>query len=302
MTVTTKDYYEVLGVQRTATPEEIKKAYRRLALKYHPDKNKGDKTAEAKFKEISEAYAILSDADKRKRYDTGGVQQFNSQDFQNFDWEHIFRDAGIFSEGVTYRVGGFGGSIFEQLFGTGAPFGAGRRAARARPLRGPDHQVSLQIDVDQARVGGRRRVRLQADPEREIEIKIPPGSHDGTTLRLAGLGGPGDPPGDLFVHLEIAAPTGFATEGDQLVRVVRVPASVAALGGETLVPTPEGNIKVKIPAGTQPGTRFRLPDRGFSGKPAFLEVQVSIPTSLTPAQRAAFEALRDAESNRGSGS
>lgn len=302
MTVTTKDYYEILNVERTATPEVIKKAYRRLALKYHPDKNKGDKGAEAKFKEISEAYAILSDADKRKRYDSGDAQQFNPQDFQNFDWEHIFRDAGIFSEAVTFRVGGFGGSIFEHLFGTGSPFGAGRRTAGARPLRGADHQVSLEVDAELARAGGRRRIRLQADAEREIEIKVPPGSHDGTTLRLAGLGGPGDPRGDLFVHLQIAAPTGFASEGDQLVRVVRVPASVAALGGETLVPTPEGRIKVKIPAGTQPGTRFRLPDRGFGGKPAFLEVQVSIPTSLTPAQRAAFEALRDAESNRGSGS
>lgn len=300
MTATTKDFYEVLGIDRGARPEEVKKAYRNLALKYHPDKNKGDKTAEARFKEISEAYAVLSDPEKRKRYDLGGAQQFGPQDFQNFDWENIFRDAGIFGEGVTVRVGGFGGSIFEGLFGTASPFGAGRRAGAFRTPRGADREVTLPIGADEARRGGRRRIRLQTNGAREVEIKVPAGSQDGTTLRLAGLGDHGEPPGNLYVRLQVAAPAGFRVEGDALVRVEHVPVGIAALGGEVVVPTPDGRIKVKVPGGTQPGTRFRLPDRGFGGKPAFLELQVTIPARLTPAQRAAFEALRDADSSVGS--
>jgi len=300
VTATTKDFYEVLGVGRRADPEEIKKAYRSLALKYHPDKNKGDKAAEARFKEISEAYAVLSDPEKRKRYDLGGAQQFGPQDFQNFDWESLFRDAGIFGEGVTFRVGGLGGSIFESLFGTGSPFGAGHRTTAFRPQRGADRKVTLQVGADEARTGGRRRMRLQTDGAREIEVKIPAGSRDGTTLRLAGLGDHGEPAGDLYVRLQVAAPDGFRVEGDALVRVEQVPVGIAALGGEVVVPTPDGRIKVKVPSGTQPGTRFRLPDRGFGGKTAFLELQVSIPARLTPAQRAAFEALRDADSSAGS--
>ncbi|WP_305042520.1 J domain-containing protein [Geoalkalibacter sp.] len=291
-----KDYYSILGVSKGASPEDIKKAYRKLALKYHPDKNPGDKKAEEKFKDITEAYAVLSDAEKRKQYDQFGESGFH----QRYSQEDIFRG---FDVGDIFREFGFGTEdIFSHLFGgRAAAFGGGTRV-RPRSLKGPDYSLSLTLPLREAVLGGERRIDFRHDGQpHSVQVRIPPGVETGTRLRLPGKGGPspsGGAPGDLFLDVEVSPDPVFSREGNDLLVRVRVPFSGACLGTTAEVPTLAGTKRIKIPAGIQSGAKIRL--KGF-GVPAhrnrpqgdlYAVVDIDVPHSLTERQRELLEKLR----------
>lgn len=291
-----KDYYVTLGIAKGASPDEIKKAYRKLAQKYHPDKNPGDKQAEEKFKELTEAYAVLSDADKRKQYDQFGEAGFH----QRYSHDDIFRN---FNGSDVFREFGFGGDdIFAQLFGGRgrSPFGGGR----PRALKGQDYVLRLALPFRQAILGGEQHVSFRhGGGEESLQVRIPPGVENEQRLRVAGKGGAspaGGPPGDLLIEVQVEDDPLFRRDGRDLLVDVPVAFSTAALGGSAEVPTLEGNKRIKVPAGMQPGSRIRL--KGF-GVPAhsrhgagdlYAVLAVTVPVHLDDEQRKLLEALRDA--------
>lgn len=292
-----KDYYAVLGVPRDAAPETIKKAYRKLALKHHPDKNPGDKKAEEKFKEITEAYAVLSDAEKRKQYDQFGESGFH----QRFSQEDIYRG---FDVGDIFREFGFGtDDIFSHIFGGMGRGAAFQGAARPRAIKGQDLVMRLSIPFRQAMLGGERRIDYRRDGQPEhLQVRIPAGVETGQKLRVGGKGGAsptGGHPGDLFLEIEVGADPVFSREGSDLFVKVRIPYSGACLGTSVEVPTLEGSKRVKVPAGMAAGGKIRLkgfgvPQRGKGGKgDLYAVIEVEVPTALTPAQKALVEKLRE---------
>ena len=314
-----RDYYEVLGVSRAATEKEIRQAYRKLARKYHPDLNPNDKQAETRFKEIGEAYDVLSDAEKRQKYDRWGP-----------DWEKIEQaqkagagvgfggSGGGFGAGPSYRtswnVGGNAvdedmlGGLFDQLF-SGARGGRGSRTGGAR-LAGEDYEHPTEVTLEEAFSGTTRLIQIQpADgPPRTIEVKIPAGVADGSRIRVAGKGGPGrngGPPGDLFLVISIAPHPRFTRDGDDLTVAVDVPLYTAILGGEAQVPTPKGTrLALKLPPDTKNGQRFRLAEQGMprlgsspngtAGRgDLYAEVRVVLPSGLSDRERALFRELAE---------
>lgn len=304
------DYYKILEVERGASTDEIKKSYRKLALKYHPDRNKGDKNAEEKFKEISEAYAVLSDDQKRKQYDTFGDTKFH----QNYSQEDIFRNADFGSVFRDFDMGGMG-DIFGRIFGGmggGGGFGFDPSGGRGRGPggfgggvpKGQDVEYPLDISFHEAFHGGERQVsyRLTDGSSHQIKIRIPRGAKDGAKLRVAGKGAAspyGGPAGDLFVILRVAADPRFTRSGDDIEAPVSLKISEALLGTSRDVETMDGVKKVKIPAGVKLGTKVRLRGLGFpsAGKHGhrgdfYVVVSLDVPSELTPAQRAAVEALQ----------
>jgi curved DNA-binding protein len=293
-----KDYYAVLGVPKDAAAEAIKKAYRKLALKYHPDKNPGDKKAEEKFKEITEAYAVLSDPDKRKQYNQFGESGFH----QRFSREDIFRG---FDVGDIFREFGFGTEdIFSHLSGGGSggrtPFHGG---ARPRTIKGQDLVMRLSIPFRQAMLGGERRIDYRRDGKAEhLQVRIPAGIETGQKLRVTGRGGAspaGGPPGDLFLEIQVEPDPLFTREGNDLLVKVKIPFSGACLGTSIEVPTLEDVKRVKVPAGMAAGGKIRLkgfgvPHRGKGGKgDLYAVMEVAVPTGLTAAQKELVEKLRE---------
>ncbi|GAK55781.1 heat shock protein DnaJ-like [Candidatus Vecturithrix granuli] len=312
-----RDYYDVLGVKKDASEAELKKAYRKLAMKYHPDRNKDDKTAEEKFKEINEAYAVLSDAEKRKQYDMFGKDGFH----QRYSQEDIFRGtdfSSIFSEF------GFGGDLFEHLFGgmggqrrssgfrTGSnpfgqqnPFGGFGGAGQAyQPMKGQDIETSITIPFQMAYQGGKQRLSLQLpDGKRQdVEVKIPAGIEDGKKLRLSGKGGSlpgGATPGDLYIVVNIAPHPMFERHGADLEVQHTIGLTEALLGATIKVPTMEEQKQLKIPAGVSPGTKMRIKGQGFPkmGKKEkgdlYVKINVKFPSALTEQQRQLIEQLKD---------
>jgi len=278
-----KDYYDLLGVARTATDKAIKSAYRRLARKFHPDVNKGDKQAEEKFKQVAEAFAVLSDKEKRAQYDRGGHAAFGS----GFD-PFAGHNPGDFDFGF-----GDAASIFE-MFG----FGAGpRRAGRGvRPRRGADTQLELRVPFMQAVTGGTMELgvpRGPGSPER-MRVRIPAGIDDGGTLRLAGRGQPGrhgGPPGDAFLTVRVEPHPLFRREGRDLLVDVPIGLARAALGGKLEVPTVDGRATISVPEGTRSGQKFRLKGRGVpagKGTPAgdlYAVIQIQPPSELSDRSR-----------------
>jgi len=302
-----KDYYKILGVSRDASLDEIKRAYRRLALKYHPDRNPGDKEAEEKFKEINEAYAVLSDPEKRRQYDTFGAEAFH----QRFSEEEIFRG---FDIGDLLKDFGFSTSdIFSTLFGGrkgrvryttfGGPFGGvGFDFGGApQPQKGRDLVAEMTITLEEAARGGERLITLErAGRAERISVKIPPGVRDGQKLRIAGKGESGrggGPPGDLYVEVRIAPHPVFKREGDDIYIEKEISFSEACLGTTVEVPTLDGPKRVRIPPGTSPHTKLRLKGLGIphlkgGGRgDAFLKVLVRVPKELTLEQRRVLEEL-----------
>ncbi len=285
-----EDYYKILGVEKTASEAEIKKAYRKLAMQHHPDRNAGDKKAEEKFKKISEAYAALSDTEKRKQYDTFGANQFHQQ----YSTDDIFRGAdfgNIFDE-----MGGFD-SIFSRMFGggRGGPQGGGK---------GQDVEYTLPIQFDEAYRGVERNVDLTLSngERRTFKLKIPAGVKDGGRLRVPGRGAsprhPRGTPGDLFVKIELSQDKIFHRIGNDIEVKVPVNLSDLFLGRACDVQTPEGSRKVKVPAGVKLGTKIRLRGLGFPviGTPErgdlFAIVDVRVPESLSAEQKRLIEELR----------
>jgi DnaJ-class molecular chaperone len=325
MAVKFKDYYDVLGTPKTATEDDIRKAYRTLARKYHPDVNPGDKSAEEKFKEINEAYEVLSDSDKRKRYDQLGPNWKAGSDFTP--------PPGWQSTGVEFNGfgGGFGtgrdssgfSDFFESLFG-------GRRGARAGAgfrMRGEDVDAEITLTLEEAHRGVTRSISLQLNEscpncggsgskdgkrcptcggsgairrQRSFEVTIPAGVRDGSVIRLAGQGEQGEngaPPGDLFLHVRLEPHRLFDMVGEHDIQV-EVPISPweAALGAKITVPTLDGNAEVKIPVGAQAGKRLRLRGQGLNQRDGgrgdeYVQLKIVIPPKLTAKEKELFEKL-----------
>jgi molecular chaperone DnaJ len=345
-----RDYYEVLGISRNATPDEIKKSYRKLAVQYHPDKNQGESASEEKFKEVSEAYEILRDPDKRAAYDRFGHNAFGPGSRGGFGGFHNPED--IFREVFGGAGGGLGG-IFEQFFGGG-------QADPSGPSAGSDLRYNLQITFEESYAGVEKEISFhkldvcgtcsgdgsakgsspktcstcrgsgqvtatrgffairqacptcrgngvvienpcpdcrgegRVDRKTSIKVRVPAGVEDGTRLRSGGGGEGGmrgGPPGDLYVVIHVKPHEVFAREGDHLFCEVPITFTMATLGGEMDVPTPSGKERKKIPAGTQPGTLFRLKGKGMphvSGRghgDLIVKVAVEVPTHLNAEQK-----------------
>jgi curved DNA-binding protein len=264
----TRDYYEILGVNKSASDEEIKRAYRKLAMKYHPDKNPNKKDAEERFKEINEAYAVLSDKEKRKQYETFGKegfhQRFTQEDiFRGFDFDDIL--SGLFGGRGRreFRYGGRGGSDFGDLF-TGQ--GTYQDMSR-RPQKGEDILYELSISLEEAVLGGEKRISYRKNGKvEEVSVRIPKGIETGKKLRLSGKGmegRKGGPSGDLYLQISVREHPIFIREGDDLIMEKEVNFSEAALGTMIEVATLEGTKKVKIPPGTQSHTKMRLKGLGI---------------------------------------
>lgn len=293
-----KDYYAVLGVDKTAGADQIKKAYRKLAIKYHPDKNPGDKPAEERFKEITEAYAVLSDPEKKRQYDQFGDAGFH----QRFSQEDIFRNVDL---GDIFREFGFGGrggdDIFSQLFG-GA--GAGRGGGHhRRPVKGQDYLMRISIPFRQAVLGGERRVDFERNGQAEhLQVRIPPGVDSGQKLRVPGKGGDspaGGPPGDLLLEINVLEDARFRREGHDLYTTVSIPFTGACLGTTVEIETLEETKRVKVKAGMQGGSKIRLKGFGVpgkTGKPAgdlYAVIEIAVPRELSEAQKKLLKKLEE---------
>src|SRR6266436_8487837 len=291
MAVEFKDYYKSLGVERTASEEEIRKAFRKLARQYHPDVAKEKKSAEEKFKEINEAYEVLGDPQKRKQYDQLGADWNRPGGFQPPpQWGAQPPEGGFYQwggdGGVQFEFGGTGFSdFFEAFFGGGrgrSAFGGfGGRQATAE--RGADVEADIMVTLEEALHGSTRTVSLRragSDKVENYQVKIPRGVHEGQRIRLRGqgeAGARGGKSGDLFLRVRLARHPDFSVEGSDLIHEVKIEPWQAVLGTELLVPTLEGKVRLKIPPGTQGGQRFRLRERGLptaSGKRGNLYVVV----------------------------
>jgi curved DNA-binding protein len=322
-----KDYYTTLGVPKTATDKEIKQAFRKLARKYHPDVNPGDKGAEARFKELNEANEVLSDPAKRKKYDELGA---NWRAYENappganpYAGGSPFGGAGGFrtmSEEEMNEMFGGGGddSPFSDFFttffgGMGGQESSGARGgrARSRSRKGRDSEHPFELDLEDAIRGSVQRLQLRNDGQaRTVEVRIPAGVTDGSRIRVAGEGGPGSgggANGDLYLRVQLKPHPVFEVKGRDVYTKARVPVPVAVLGGEVDVLTPEAKtLRLKIPAGTQSNQRFRLRGHGLPsvGKPdergdLYANIDVDIPKTLTEDERKHYEALRDTQKVHG---
>jgi curved DNA-binding protein len=292
-----RDYYEVLGIKKGASIEEIKRAYRKLAVKYHPDKNPGDKEAEERFKEINEAYAVLSDPKKKEQFDNFGSsnfhQRFSQEDiFKGFDVGDLFKDQGFGTDDIFSRI--FGQMRGHRGGGPGA--GHGRMAAR-----GEDFTMEIKVSLRDAYHGGEKRVAFKRDGVREeLSVKIPAGIESGAKLRVAGRGAAGrmgGAAGDLFLTVTVLPDPQFQREGADIILPHEVKFSEAALGGSIEVPSMEGAKRIKIPAGIQSGTKVRLKGLGFPemGKGSrgnmYVRIEVRVPERLNPRQKELVEKL-----------
>jgi curved DNA-binding protein len=329
-----KDYYATLGVPKTATDKELKQAYRKLARKHHPDVNPGDKGAEAKFKEINEAYEVLGDPDKRKKYDELGAnwRMYEQAQQQGQPFPGGPGGFGGFagSEGGawTINMGGPGGSRtmsedeMRDMFGSEDPFsdffrtffgGGGGGEARGRTGRAPrtqkgrDIESEAELTLEEAYHGAMRRISITlGGTARSVDVRIPAGVKDGSRVRAAGEGESGTNggvSGDLFLRVRIKPHPVFERKGDDLYTKVSLPVTAAVLGGEAQVPTITGSVRLKIPETTQPGQVFRLKGHGMPlvGRTdqkgdLYATADIILPRALTKDQKLAWEQIRKLES------
>ena len=285
------DYYKSLGVDKKATPDEIKKAFRKLAVKYHPDRNPDDKASEDKFKEINEAYAVLSDTKKKEEYDTFGSsgfhRQYSQEDiFRGFDFGNAYKDMGA----------GAGEDIFSRLFG-----GAFARGGRPAPQKGADLEMETDVSFRDAAQGAEKMVAFRRSGTREeLKVKIPAGVENGSKIRIAGKGGQGDgggQPGDLYLIIRVLTDPVFTRDGGDLFVERSIPFSASCLGTSLDVPTLEGDKRIKVPAGIQAGTKIRL--KGCGVKPLgsntkgdlYVKITIQVPGSLNEEQKKLVEEL-----------
>jgi DnaJ-class molecular chaperone len=336
MATKNKDYYDVLGVKRGASDNEIKQAYRKLARKFHPDLNPGDKVAEEKFKELQEAYDVLSDPENRKLYDQYGEnwRAVNAgAGAPPTGWEGAQRstraagpraggfDFGDFDFGSFRSEGAGGFDFFEEMFG-GAGRGRGRRSGR-----GADIEAELELSLEEAHRGGRRTLEMQmaeACPTcggtglkdgkpcetcggsgqvlkpKTIEVNIPPGVRDGSTIRLAGQGGTGSngsEPGDLYLHVRLRPHPVFMVKGDDLEVELPIAPWEAVLGARVEVPTIDGKVELKIPPGANSGQRLRLRNQGLNKRKGgrgdeYVRLKIVVPKDVSPEERRVYEELK----------
>jgi curved DNA-binding protein len=314
-----RDYYKTLGIKKNASEKEIKSAYRKLARKYHPDVNPDDPQAESRFKEVNEAYEVLSDSGKRAKYDQlgadwkrwqqtgGGAQDFNwnqwatgpagqrayTQNVNVEDLQDLFGDGNPFSDFFTSIFGGAG------MRGGASRAGVNDFDFQTRPRRGQDIEHEIEISLTEAYHG---TTRLLDKDGRRLQVKIPAGAKTGTRVRMRGEGGAGNQAGDLYLRVKVSADPRFERKGDDLSTIVPVDLYTAVLGGEVRVPTFSSEVKLKIPAGSQNGQKFRLRDKGMPNLKKkgqfgdlYAKLNVQLPKKLSPKQREHFEALRELE-------
>lgn len=327
MPVEFKDYYKVLGVERTATSDEIRKSFRKLARIYHPDVAKDKKQAEEKFKEINEAYEVLGDAEKRKKYDElgagwkdGGARYSGGQPHRSQTWTS--------GEGEAFEFGGTGFSdFFEQFFG-GGRFGGAGGFAEPQTTRGQDVEAVLMVTLEEAMQGAVRPISLrrntrcpdcqgtgakgrqvcptcggsgQVTTTENYKVKIPAGVRDGQRLRLTGQGEPGSgggPRGDLYLRVRMASHPDYRVEGSDLYYDLDLAPWEAALGAKVSVPLLNGSLSIKIPPGTQNGQRLRIKDRGLpsAGKQSgdlYVVARIQMPKEITAEEKKLWEQLAE---------
>ena len=306
MAIKFKDYYETLGVTRGAKDEKIKKAYRKLARRYHPDVNPNDKRAEEKFKEIQEAYEVLGDSEKRHRYDQLGANWKAGADFRpppgwqggvqtEFDLRDIFGG----QQGFGTRRGGFS-DFFESIFGRmgGDPMGgAGRgstRQARGRASNRQSVETELPLPLAEMHGGATRKLNHRVNnKQKTVEVRIPPGARDGSRIRVPGGSVDG---GDLYIRLKMEPGSRFHVDGDNTEIEVPITPWEAALGTTIEVPTLDGNAEIKIPAGVSSGQRLRLKNQGLNIRNGsrgdhYVRLKIVVPKDLSPSERQHFEDL-----------
>jgi molecular chaperone DnaJ len=322
-----KNYYDILGINKSASEKEIKQAYRRLARKYHPDVNPGDKSAEATFKEINAAFEVLSDKEKRNKYDKYGDKWQYADQFEQAERQQAQYRQYSTGDGTTFQFGGDIGdmdSLFEGLFG-----GMGSRgfSRRSQSRRGNDLETNVEVTLEEAFHGSSRMINLQGEQPctackgtgriqnlpcsvcrgtgvvakvNRLEVKIPAGVTTGSRVRISGKGQPGyggAPAGDLFLNVTVRPHDVFKRQGDDLTTEIPVPLTMAVLGGEVQVPTLKGKLALKIPPETQNGRIFRLGGQGMPhlGKSTRgdlkAKVNIVLPTSLTEKEKELFRQL-----------
>lgn len=286
-----RDYYDVLGIPKNADEKEIKRAYRKLAKKYHPDANGDDKYAEQQFKEITEAYNVLSDSEKKKLYDQFGFAAFDGsmgaeQAQSGFD----FGRGGHYTE---YHYSSNDDSIFDDIFGDFF----GKRTGR----KGRDIESNITISFEEAAFGCTKRLSFEGG-QNTVEVKIPAGIDEGQSVRLKGKGHPGSmgmPAGDLFLKVHIMEKPGYERRGMDVYTTENIPYTTAVLGGEVIFHTLYGEVKCKVPSGTQSGSKIRLKQKGIVSMKdssvhgdAYVTIQIKVPRSITPRER---DMLRELE-------
>ena len=292
-----RDYYEILGVSKSASDDEIKKAYRKLAIKYHPDRNPGDKEAEAKFKEINEAHEVLSDKQKRARYDQFGHAGVGGASGNPFANGNPFSNGGFNYNGQTFNFEFGNGGVFDDILGNLFGFGGPRR-----PRRGADYQVAVTITFEEAIFGTTKTVDNNG---KALKVKIPAGIDDGMSVRIRGKGGPAPEgstePGDLYVRVRVKPHKSLMREGIIILSEQKIDMVDAALGCEVEVLTVDGPITMKVPAGTQSGTPFKLSGHGVPFRadgdrgPHIVTILVETPKNLSRKQKELLEEFRSAK-------
>ncbi|MBO7720379.1 DnaJ domain-containing protein [Candidatus Saccharibacteria bacterium] len=305
MYMTKRDYYEVLGVSKNASDDEIKKAYRKLAVKYHPDKNPGDKEAEEKFKEISEAHEVLSDKQKRARYDQFGHAGVNGA--SGGAYGNPFGGGNPFGQGGNFNFNGqefhfdFGGGGLDDILGNLFGFGG---AGRRRQARGADYRTQVTVDFKEAIFGTTKSLSVEG---KSLKVKIPAGIDDGMSIRLKGRGGPapegipGAEKGDLYVLVRVKPHKSLTREGTLILSEEKISMVDAALGCEVEVETVDGPVTMKVPAGTQSGTPFKLSGHGVPFRadgdrgPHIVTIIVETPKNLSRKQRELLEQFKNAK-------
>ena len=290
------NYYDILGVSKNVNDSDLKKAYRKLAMEYHPDRNQGNPQAEEKFKQVNEAYAVLSDKQKRQQYDMFGDQKFHQQ----YSTDDIFRGTDF---GSIFEEFGMGGSFFSSIFGGGFQGQGGQRGGFQRgPQKGQDVEYPVTVGFMDAYNGTERKIQfsLSDGTKRDLTVRIPKGVKSGSKLRVSGRGAPspmGGPAGDLFVIIEVSPHPDFERNGQDIETPVLLKVSEAFLGCSKTVQTPVGEKKIKVPAGVKPGTKIRLRGLGFQGNgqagDLFGIVELDIPKSLSDEQKVLIESLQE---------
>lgn len=288
------DYYKVLEIQKNASAADVKKAYRKMARKYHPDLNPNDPETEKKFKQINEANEVLSDSIKRKKYDQYGKDWQHAEEFEKAKKSTGRRQQG----GQTYSTGTTGdfSDFFEAMFGGGDFGGHGRKVK----FRGQDYNAELQLQLMDVYTTQKQTLTVN---DKKIRITIPAGIDDGQTIKIKGHGGPGidgGPPGDLFITFSIVNNTNFKRDGTNLFKTMKIPLTTAILGGEIYVDSLSGKVKLMVKPGTKNGTKVKLKGKGFPKYKKenefgylILSYEVDVPSNLTPDQKRLFEELKE---------
>lgn len=317
MAVKYKDYYQTLGVQRTATEKEIKAAYRKLARQYHPDANPGNKQAEEKFKEITEAYEVLKDEEKRRRYDMLGANWKAGADFTpppgfggfNFDFSNL-QGFGKAGGGASSPFSDFFDILFGQTFGTqGAQAPGANGAAGRRARSNNDQEAEIELTIEELARGAARNIQVTrpGQPGKTLQVKIPAGVRPGSKVRVPGEAPPspvGGPPGDLFLKVRVKPHPYLTLEGDNLISELLVSAPLATVGGEAAVNTLDGVVHINIPALSQNNRMLRLRERGLPKLKQsvrgdhLVRLKVQIPTAISAEEKKLYEELLKIEKSK----